>query len=107
MAISRMQHLLAHLKLQICWTDSEKQAIEKGIRDKSGSKFPFSASGKPSASGNKDGFCKVDFDLNNVNGLDSYDRWQVLGHDSRAVVARKFRNHCHENHKSSTPSILP
>ena len=37
---------------------TEKQAIEKGYDIKVG-KFPFSASGKASASGNKDGFVKV------------------------------------------------
>ena len=40
---------------------TENQAIEKGFDIKVG-KFPFSASGKASASGNKEGFVKVIFD---------------------------------------------
>ncbi len=40
---------------------TEKQAIDQGFDVKIG-KFPFSASGKASASGNKEGFVKVIFD---------------------------------------------
>ncbi|MFN9953679.1 MAG: FAD-dependent oxidoreductase, partial [bacterium] len=40
---------------------TEKQAREKGLEIKVG-KFPFSASGKASAGGNKDGFVKLIFD---------------------------------------------
>ena len=40
---------------------TEKQALDKGYKIKVG-KFPFSASGKASASGNKEGFVKVIFD---------------------------------------------
>ncbi|MBL4668868.1 MAG: FAD-dependent oxidoreductase, partial [Flavobacteriales bacterium] len=40
---------------------TEKQAIEKGFDIKVG-KFPFSASGKASAAGHKDGFVKLIFD---------------------------------------------
>jgi dihydrolipoamide dehydrogenase len=40
---------------------TEAQAKEKGIEVKVG-KFPFSASGKASASGHKDGFVKLIFD---------------------------------------------
>jgi len=40
---------------------TEKQAVDKGFDIKIG-KFPFSASGKASASGKKDGFVKVIFD---------------------------------------------
>ena len=40
---------------------TEKQAKEKGLEIKVG-KFPFSASGKASAAGNKDGFVKLIFD---------------------------------------------
>ena len=40
---------------------TEKQAKEAGYEIKVG-KFPFSASGKASAAGNKDGFVKVIFD---------------------------------------------
>jgi len=40
---------------------TEKQAKEKGLAIKVG-KFPFSASGKASAGGNKDGFVKLIFD---------------------------------------------
>ena len=39
---------------------TEKQAKEKGYDIKVG-KFPFSASGKASAGGTKDGFCKSYF----------------------------------------------
>jgi len=44
---------------------TEAQAKEQGYDIKVG-KFPFSASGKASAGGNKDGFVKVIFDANNV-----------------------------------------
>ena len=40
---------------------TEKEAVDKGFDIKIG-KFPFSASGKASASGNKEGFVKVIFD---------------------------------------------
>jgi dihydrolipoamide dehydrogenase len=40
---------------------TEKQAKEKGLKIKVG-KFPFSASGKASAAGAKDGFVKLIFD---------------------------------------------
>ncbi len=42
---------------------TEKQAVEAGYKVKVG-KFPFSASGKASAAGNKDGFVKLIFDDN-------------------------------------------
>src|SRR5690606_28997224 len=50
-----------------CWPEvasvglTEKQAKEAGYEIKVG-KFPFSASGKASAAGSKDGFVKVIFD---------------------------------------------
>ncbi len=48
---------------------TEKQAIEAGYEIKVG-KFPFSASGKASAAGNKEGFVKVIFDAKKMtNGL--------------------------------------
>lgn len=46
---------------------TEKQAKEAGYELKVG-KFPFSASGKASASGNKEGFVKVILMPNMANG---------------------------------------
>jgi dihydrolipoamide dehydrogenase len=69
---------------------SEKQAIEAGYEIKVG-KFPYSASGKASASGNKDGFVKVIFDA-------KYGEWlgaHLIGENvtemiAEVVVARKL-----------------
>ncbi len=69
---------------------TEKQAIEAGFEVKVG-KFPFSASGKASAAGNKDGFVKVVFDA-------KYGEWlgaQMIGDNvtemiAEVVVARKL-----------------
>jgi dihydrolipoamide dehydrogenase len=69
---------------------TEKQAIEAGYEIKVG-KFPFSASGKASASGNKEGFVKVIFDA-------KYGEWlgaHMIGDNvtemiAEAVVARKL-----------------
>ena len=48
------------LKLPV-WGLLRNRPVEKGFDIKVG-KFPFSASGKASAAGNKDGFVKVIFD---------------------------------------------
>jgi dihydrolipoamide dehydrogenase len=69
---------------------TEKQAVEAGYEVKVG-KFPFSASGKASAAGNKDGFIKVVFDA-------KYGEWlgaQMIGDNvtemiAEVVVARKL-----------------
>jgi dihydrolipoamide dehydrogenase len=69
---------------------TEKAAIEAGYEIKVG-KFPFSASGKASAGGNKDGFVKVIFDA-------KYGEWlgcHMIGDNvtemiAEAVVARKL-----------------
>ncbi|MDY0216287.1 MAG: dihydrolipoyl dehydrogenase [Bacteroidales bacterium] len=69
---------------------TEKQAIEAGYEIKIG-KFPFSASGKAVAAGNKDGFIKVIFDA-------KYGEWlgcHMIGDNvteiiSEVVVARKL-----------------
>lgn len=69
---------------------TEKKAIEAGYEIKVG-KFPFSASGKASASGNKDGFVKVIFDA-------KYGEWlgcHMIGDNvtemiAEAVAARKL-----------------
>lgn len=69
---------------------TEKQAIEAGYEIKVG-RFPFSASGKASAAGNKDGFVKVIFDA-------KYGEWlgcHMIGDNvtemiAEAVVARKL-----------------
>jgi dihydrolipoamide dehydrogenase len=69
---------------------TEEQAKEKGYEIKVG-KFPFSASGKASASGHKDGFVKVIFDA-------KYGEWlgcHMIGEGvtdmiAEAVVARKL-----------------
>ncbi|MCM4169923.1 dihydrolipoyl dehydrogenase [Arenibacter sp. TNZ] len=82
---------------------TEKQAIEKGYEIKVG-KFPFSASGKASASGNKDGFVKVIFDA-------KYGEWlgcHMIGAGvtdmiAEAVVARKLETTGHEIIKAVHP----
>ncbi|MEQ9581473.1 MAG: dihydrolipoyl dehydrogenase, partial [Arenibacter sp.] len=82
---------------------TEKQALEKGYEIKVG-KFPFSASGKASASGNKDGFVKVIFDA-------KYGEWlgcHMIGAGvtdmiAEAVVARKLETTGHEILKSVHP----
>jgi dihydrolipoamide dehydrogenase len=69
---------------------TEKQAIEQGYEIKVG-KFPFTASGKASASGFKDGFVKVIFDA-------KYGEWlgaHLVGENvtemiAEVVVARKL-----------------
>jgi dihydrolipoamide dehydrogenase len=82
---------------------TEKQAKEAGYEIKVG-KFPFSASGKASAGGTKDGFVKVIFDA-------KYGEWlgaHLIGANvtemiAEAVVARKLETTGHEIIKSVHP----
>lgn len=82
---------------------TEKQAREKGIDIKVG-KFPFSASGKASASGNKEGFVKVIFDA-------KYGEWlgcHMIGAGvtdmiAEAVLGRKLETTGHEVLKTVHP----
>ncbi|MFN6946075.1 MAG: dihydrolipoyl dehydrogenase [Cytophagaceae bacterium] len=82
---------------------TEKAAKEKGIAIKVG-KFPFTASGKASAAGHKDGFVKVIFDA-------KYGEWlgaHMIGANvtemiAEVVVARKLETTGHEIIKSVHP----
>lgn len=82
---------------------TEKAAREAGYEIKVG-KFPFSASGKASASGAKDGFVKVIFDA-------KYGEWlgcHMVGANvtemvAEAVVARKLETTGHEIIKAVHP----
>lgn len=82
---------------------TEKQAKEKGIEIKVG-KFPFSASGKASAAGAKEGFVKVIFDA-------KYGEWlgaHMIGANvtemiAEVVVARNLETTGHEIVKSVHP----
>jgi len=82
---------------------TEKQAKEKGYDIKVG-KFPFSASGKASASGAKDGFVKVIFDA-------KYGEWlgcHMIGAGvtdmiAEAVLGRKLETTGHEVLKAVHP----
>ncbi|MCB4797397.1 dihydrolipoyl dehydrogenase [Neotamlana laminarinivorans] len=82
---------------------TEKAAREKGLDIKVG-KFPFSASGKASAGGNKEGFVKVIFDA-------KYGEWlgchmvgaAVTDMIAEAVVARKLETTGHEILKAVHP----
>jgi dihydrolipoamide dehydrogenase len=82
---------------------TEKAAIAAGYEVKIG-KFPFSASGKASASGNKEGFVKVIFDA-------KYGEWlgahmigaNVTEMNAEVVVARKLETTGHEIIKSVHP----
>jgi dihydrolipoamide dehydrogenase len=82
---------------------TEKQAKEKGYELKIG-KFPFSASGKASAAGTKDGFVKVIFDA-------KYGEWlgcHMIGAGvtdmiAEAIVARKLETTGHEILKAVHP----
>lgn len=82
---------------------TEKQAREQGLDIKVG-KFPFSASGKASAGGVKDGFVKVIFDA-------KYGEWlgaHMIGANvtemiAEVVVARKLETTGHEIIKSVHP----
>lgn len=82
---------------------TEKAAREAGYEIKVG-KFPFTASGKASAAGSKDGFIKVIFDA-------KYGEWlgaHMIGDNvtemiAEAVVARKLETTGHEIIKSVHP----
>src|SRR5690606_6995743 len=82
---------------------TEKQAKEKGYDIKVG-KFPFSASGKASAAGTKDGFVKVIFDA-------KYGEWlgcHMIGAGvtdmiAEAVLGRKLETTGHEVLKAVHP----
>jgi len=82
---------------------TEKQAIDAGYEIKVG-KFPFTASGKATASGTRDGFIKVIFDA-------KYGEWlgaHFVGENvtemiAEAVVARKLETTGHEIIKSVHP----
>ena len=82
---------------------TEKQAKEKGLEIKVG-KFPFSASGKASAAGNKEGFVKVIFDA-------KYGEWlgcHMIGAGvtdmiAEAVLGRKLETTGHEVLKAIHP----
>tara|TARA_R110002049_G_scaffold76250_1_gene196072 strand:+ start:19264 stop:20640 length:1377 start_codon:yes stop_codon:yes gene_type:complete len=82
---------------------TEKQAKEKGLDIKVG-KFPFSASGKASAGGNKEGFVKVIFDA-------KYGEWlgcHMIGAGvtdmiAEAVLGRKLETTGHEVLKAVHP----
>jgi dihydrolipoamide dehydrogenase len=82
---------------------TEQQAKDAGYEIKVG-KFPFSASGKASAGGNKDGFVKVVFDA-------KYGEWlgaHMIGANvtemiAEVVVARKLETTGHEIIKAVHP----
>jgi len=82
---------------------TEKQAKEAGYEIKVG-KFPYTASGKASAAGNKDGFVKVIFDA-------KYGEWlgaHMIGDNvtemiAEAVAARKLETTGHEILKTIHP----
>ncbi len=82
---------------------TEEQAKEEGFKVKVG-KFPFSASGKASAAGAKDGFVKVIYDA-------EYGEWlgahfigaNVTEMVAEAVAARKLETTGHEILKSIHP----
>jgi len=82
---------------------TEKQAKEAGYEIKVG-KFPYTASGKASAAGNKEGFIKVIFDA-------KYGEWlgaHFIGDNvtemiAEVVVARKLETTGHEIIKSIHP----
>jgi len=82
---------------------TEKAAKEAGFEIKVG-KFPYSASGKASAAGAKDGFVKVIFDA-------KYGEWlgaHMIGHNvteliAEVVAARKLETTGHEIIKSVHP----
>ena len=82
---------------------TEKQAIEKGFDIKVG-KFPFSASGKASAAGTKEGFVKVIFDA-------KYGEWlgcHMIGAGvtdmiAEAVLGRKLETTGHDVLKAIHP----
>ena len=82
---------------------TEKQAKEKGLEIKIG-KFPYSASGKASAAGQKDGFIKLIFDAKYGEVLGAH----MIGYNvtemiAEIVVARKLETTGHEILKSVHP----
>jgi dihydrolipoamide dehydrogenase len=82
---------------------TEKAAVEAGYEIKVG-KFPFSASGKASASGAKDGFVKVIYDAKYGEMLGCH----MIGENvtemiAEAVVARKLETTGHEILKAVHP----
>ena len=82
---------------------TEAQAEEAGYDLKVG-KFPFSASGKASAAGTKDGFVKVIFDAKYGEGLGCHMIGAgVTDMISEAVVARKLETTGHEVLKAIHP----
>jgi dihydrolipoamide dehydrogenase len=75
---------------------TEAAAVEAGYKIKVG-KFPFTASGKASASGNKDGFVKLVFDAEYGELLGAH----MIGANvtemiAEIVVARKLETTAHE-----------
>jgi len=75
---------------------TEKQAKEKGIEVKVG-KFPFSASGKASAAGAKDGFVKLIFDAKYGELLGAHMvGYNVTEMIAEVVTARKLETTGHE-----------
>jgi len=82
---------------------TEKQAKEKGFEIKVG-KFPFSASGKASAAGAKDGFVKLIFDAKYGELLGAHMiGFNVTEMIAEIVVARKLETTGHEMLKSVHP----
>ncbi|MBU0488286.1 MAG: dihydrolipoyl dehydrogenase [Bacteroidetes bacterium] len=82
---------------------SEKKAIEAGYELKVG-KFPFTASGKATAAGTRDGFIKVIFDARNGQWLGAhFIGANVTEMIAEAVVARKLGATGHEILKSIHP----
>ena len=82
---------------------TEKQAIEAGFEIKVG-KFPYTASGKASAAGNKEGFVKVIFDAKYGEWLGAhYIGDNVTEMIAEAVSARKLETTGHEILKSIHP----
>ncbi|MFT6815284.1 MAG: dihydrolipoamide dehydrogenase [Sphingobacteriales bacterium] len=82
---------------------TEAQAKEAGYELKVG-KFPFSASGKASASGSKEGFVKVIFDAKYGEWLGAHFIGKgVTDMIAEAVVARKLETTGHEIIKSVHP----
>lgn len=82
---------------------TEKQAKEKGLEIKVG-KFPYSASGKASAAGAKDGFVKLIFDAKYGELLGAH----MIGYNvtemiAEIVVARKLETTGHELIKAVHP----
>jgi len=82
---------------------TEAQAIEKGYKLKIG-KFPFSASGKASASGHKEGFVKMIYDAKYGELLGAH----MIGYNVTEMIAeivavRKLETTGHEILKAVHP----